>query len=267
MAVEPGVITGSGAVADMDPPLPRSAHAGLSLVFAPGTRPAAADIEQASNIPVGGLVPFSISHVPEDVDGWLELLAAGLTFDLVGLAPAQGAQMPAVAHRFGPAGSGDPQGEVVTLLPGAHLAGGEALMPVVRAMAGLGASLASLPGVVEVIWHPARCSVPAGQFIASVRDWLAGGAFPAIGLTALVREIDGGMHSEGLAFLVGQEVRLEPEPGESPADSGKILIRLIHGMVEAGAPLAACELTGPAGERLRAEPSGNGRVLRVWRNG
>ena len=43
-------------------------------------------------------------------------------------------------------------------------------------------------------------------FMSAVRAWLVGGAFPALGLTALREEQDGALHSEGLALFTGYEV-------------------------------------------------------------
>ncbi|MBS0255223.1 MAG: hypothetical protein JSS36_08455 [Proteobacteria bacterium] len=210
---------------------------------------------------------FTISHRPPAHEGWLELLVHGLTFDLVGLAPATGAPPPEVAHRYGFGDGAAPAGEAIWLRPGAHLSGGENLLPVVRAAAALAAELADLPAVAGVCWHPARTMVEPGWFRRSVGDWLAGGAFPALGLAALARDADGTVRSEGLAFFTGQELRLEAPGGSDSSRSGKIAARLIHILVEDGAVLSGVDFQGPDGERLRAEPADNGRVLRVWQDG
>ena len=46
--------------------------------------------------------------------------------------------------------------EGVDLIPGPHLAGGEAILPMVRVHVALGARLAELPGVAAVAWRPAQ---------------------------------------------------------------------------------------------------------------
>ncbi len=212
--------------------------------------------------------PLLITHRPAAAEGWLELLAQGMAFDLIGLAPAPPASTPDIMYQIGiePALRGS-RNEAVALIPGEHLAGGANLLPVVRAQLGLALALAALPGLRALAWGPARSAMAPAQFTQIVADWLAGGAFPVLALTALVRELDGGMRSEGLAFFTGQELRVEPLLGEDPAAVGKIAIRLIHSLVEAGPVTKPVELTGPDGMRLRAEPSGNGRYVRVWRNG
>ena len=95
--------------------------------------------------------------------------------------------------------------------------------------------------------------------------WLALGS--ALLSAALVLGEDGAFRSEGLAFLLGQELRLDSLADGDSARDGKIAARLIHTLVEEGAVLEPAEFTGPGGERLRAQPTDNGRVLRVWQNG
>lgn len=237
----------------------------LSLIFAPGQRPdgdalerlAAAVRSGAAAAPVG----FQVSHRPPEDEGWAELLAMGLTFDCLELAPRR-----AIAH----AGPGQllgldavPAGELVLLQPAPHPADGAGLLPVVRVLAGLGAALSTLPGVLAVCWGPAATCMEPGYFRRIVGDWLNGGAFPALGLTMLDRAADGVMTSRGLAWLIGQELRFEPGAAMSPQQAGQVAMRLVHLLVEHG-PLAAPErLTGPNGEALQAMPDGDGAVLRV----
>ena len=102
-------------------------------------------------------------------------------------------------------------------------------------------------------------------FTRMVEQWLIGGAFPALGLTALKRTADGGVESEGLAFLIGRECRIEPDISVSPAESAKLAIRIIHHLIEGNVIDKPTMLTGPSGEHLQIEPSKNGRYVRVWR--
>ena len=294
----------------------------MSLLFVPGQRPQAAQVaalvaklaapgavagsaQLASgvNAPAGASPPsplhFTISHRPAG-DEWLELLASGMTYELTGLSPGRGNVLPANAHFLGldPAIESSPL-EAIGLHPGPHLAGGEGLLPVVRATAALGAALAALPGVRAVSWHAARSWVGAVYFVHAIDEWLGGGAFPALGLTALVRGDDGSFTSEGLALLIGQEVRVEPglarkasrRPGAGrggrsanpdgnagasagtsgnaggEAASARLALRAIHSLVLSGAVTAPVRLTGPEGEPLRAEPSADQRLVHVRREG
>lgn len=252
------------------------APSGLSVHFAGGDRPDAAAIARlADDVGDGHGADsgrFSISHSPaasvssRASSDWVELLASGLTFDLSGLAPAEGVSPPPPMHLFGFDQPPEwPAGGALHLAVGAHLYGGGGLLPVVRTMVALGARLARLDGAVAVGWHPARSVIAAGLFCRMVEGWLAGGAFPALGLTALARDPDGGLRSEGLAHFIGQELRIEPYHGEPLADAAKLALRLIHGFVESGPVSATFETTGLNGAPLLVEPSANRSFIRVWR--
>ena len=210
---------------------------------------------------------FAITHRPAERDGWLELLASGLAFDVTGLAPGEAAPFPPHAHRFGldsdivlPGGY-----SAISLVPGGHLAGGEGLLPVVRVTAALAVRIAMLPGVVALGWHPARCVVGRDVFCRMVMTWLGGGAFPALALTALARDSDGGLRSEGLGFFTGQELRIEPVRGQPAASDAKLAVRLIHALVDGGAVTAPFATTDTDGTGLLVEPSSDGRCVHVWR--
>ena len=246
----------------------------LSLLFTGGRRPApdmiarlsAAASDTVSDTGRDQAHGFSISHQPPISDGWIELLAAGMTFDLIGLAPMRGEAVPLFNNRFGFKSdfTAEPS-EAIVLRPGLHIAGGQHIMPVVRVMAGLAAVLATIPGVTGLCWHPARSLIEPRFFVRSIGAWLDGGAFPALGLTALNPEIDGGLLSEGLAFFTGQELRIEPFPGAKPSDTAKLAIRLIHTMVESGPLEVPWETTDDHGHSYRLEPSANAKFVRVWR--
>jgi hypothetical protein len=100
-------------------------------------------------------------------------------------------------------------------------------------------------------------------FIRMIHGWLAGGAFPALGLASLERDSTGVLSSHGLDYLIGQELRLEPGKNLSPAAATRIAVRLIHQMTEGGAIMSPADLTGPDGEALLAVPVHDGRQLRV----
>jgi hypothetical protein len=246
----------------------------VSLLFAAGCRVDAGSIRQLAEKQAG----FSISLDPgaestrddaapgEPGQRWLELLANGLTFDLVGLAPGAPAEPPPRAHTYALAANVEPVGmEALTLRPGPHLSGGQAMIPVVRSLARLAATLAQIEGVRAVAWHPARSWCGPEHFRQGVLRWVEGGVFPGLGLTALAVNADGGMHSEGLALFTGQELRVEPELMRDKAAGAKMALRLIDYLVDLGRIDAPRRIDGPDGEPLRLEPSANGRFVRAWR--
>lgn len=187
----------------------------------------------------------------------------GLTYDCRGLAPAEAMQPPLPGQLFGLSQLVD--GETIEVAPGPHLGEGGPLLPVIRVMCGLGAALAGLPGVLAICWGPANSWMEPGYFIRTISDWLAGGAFPALGLTSLEREPSGALVSRGLDYLIGQELRLEPDRDMPPATTARIAVRLINQLTESGAITVPTDLIGPEGEELLAVPVRDGRQLRVMR--
>lgn len=237
----------------------------FSLLFEAGAQPYAAAVRE---LEARGQ-EFSVSHDPAQggepgEGGWLELLVNGLTFDLLGLAPGPAQPSAQFRHRFDLPDSFEIGGcKVLALRPGPHIAGGESMLPVVRSQALLASRLCALQGLAAVGWAPARTLCSVTHFTASVRRWLEGGAFPALGLTALTQASDGGVHSEGLAFFTGQELRIEPELAADKAYAARLALRLINELVERERIAQSELLTGPEGELLCIAPSENRRFVRV----
>jgi hypothetical protein len=205
-----------------------------ALLFEPGRRPDSAAL--ADLAAKGGI---TVSMQPDPAQGWAELLRDGLTFDIAGLAPAAPAAAPCVRHRYGlPPDHGADGFEAVSLTPGPHLAGAEHLLPVVRVATALLLELAALPGLAAISWLPAHNLLSPEWFGKSARGWLADGPFAAFALTSLAKTGTGGVASEGLRFLIGQEFRLMTEGAAAPASEMAIAIRLLdwlvaHGRVDA----------------------------------
>lgn len=199
---------------------------------------------------------------------WIELLAGGLTFDLVGLRPGP---TPAVPDRRSswdlPEDWLIEQVEALEIHPGPHLAGGERMVPVVRAMAGLAAKLCDIPGLSAFVWHPAGSYVSPSYFASVVDNWLTGGIFPARGMVTLDSVVDGALQSEGVAFFTGQELRVEPELTVDRLAAEKIGVRLIDYLFQNGRLDESQEVIGPEGRKLRIDPSENGRIVRIWSAG
>jgi hypothetical protein len=246
----------------------------VSLLFAAGRRPSADSIRALARDGGGFSVSFDPSAdaaapgAPADAAEpvWLELLASGMTFDLLGLAPGPPPDPPPCVHGYALAANADPIGlEAVPLRPGPHIEAGSRMLPVVRALAALAATLSAIDGVQAVAWHPARSWCGAEYFREGVRRWVEGGVFPGLGLTSLALTAEGGMQSEGLALFTGQELRLEPELMTDRAAGAKIGVRLIDHLVAVGQIDRPQRIDGPDGQALRLEPSANGRFVRVWR--
>ncbi len=241
----------------------RQVATAVSLVFARENRP---DLSAISALAESGGA-FTISHAPENGHR-LELLVNGLTYDLVGLAPGEGAPTVQAAHAFGlPVDTPLSDYEMVTLALGPHLVGGAMMFPVVRAQAELAAHLCSLPGAVAVNWHPARSLSDVRYFREAVLRWIDGGAFPGLGLAALAPTEDGGLQSEGLTHFIGQELYLDPTLCEPRGDAAKVALRLMHWLVEHGTLEKNVVLTGPSGEPMQLIVNEGSGIVTAWRGG
>jgi hypothetical protein len=240
----------------------------LFLLFGQGTRPDAPRLAAA----IASVPRVSISHSPASASEgdrerqWLELLLDGMTFDLSGLAPGAPAGLPALEYLFDcPDDPLEGRSAALVLVPGPHLSAGAGSLPVVRAQVGLGALLArALPEVVALAWAPARSVIGREFFCTTVEAWLGGGPFPALGLTAFRPTIDEGLQSVGLAYLTGQEVRLEPALVADRAAATRLAVRLVNMLVSTGPLERADRITGPDGGVLSLEPSANGKFVRVF---
>lgn len=237
---------------------------GVSLLFAVGARPAVSDIESLL-APPGEIGKIArVSHRPLNAEGWLELLASGLTFDVQGLAPGRGAQVQPPGHLYGlPQDLGKFAFEAISVVPGSHIAAGAALLPVVRVMMRLAAGLAAELPVRAVCWNPAQAWMDPKYFGRIMKHWLSGGPFPSLGLTALRRREDGAVESSGLAFFTGQELCVTEHDEAAGSETMKLAARVIDRLVAHG-PLEQSEtFAGLEGERLIAEPSPDGRYVVV----
>jgi hypothetical protein len=267
MVPNPAQEPGETIIASDPQPQASAAATGLALLFAPGGRPGAPDVLRAAGQPRLARIA-QVSSDRAAADGWLELLASGLTFDLVGLAPGSASPVPPPRHVYGlSAAAADAGLEAIGLVPGPHLAGVGGVVPVVRVMAGLAAALAVELGALALCWQPAASWMDARYFDRVVAAWVEGGGFPALGFAGMVREGAGAVRSEGLAWFAGQELVVDPRPAEPAAETVKLAVRMADWLVRHG-PLTEREaLTGPAGEALVAEPSADGCTVRLRREG
>ena len=195
----------------------------------------------------------------------LELLVSGLTFDLQGLAPANSCPVPAPEHLFGLSQENLPDTlEAIALVPAHHISGGSALIPIVQAMIGLAAQIALPLAATAVCWQPARSWMDPQYFSRIVSNWLSGGPFPALGLTALSENAEG-LRSEGLAYFANQEVQVEGRTGEDRAQTAKLAIRLIDYVVRNGRFVDEIAFAGSDGEAMRIALSESGRLATLER--
>lgn len=198
---------------------------------------------------------------------WLELLRAGLTFDLEGLAPGPATVFPSVEHRFdleempGPA-----RFDAICLTPSQHLTGGQRTMPVAKAIIALARDLIHhFDDLEAVVWSPSNAAIGRRFFESISTAWLDGGAFPALGLTAFKETIDGAIQSVGLDFWLDQELRIEPPLSSDKVGATRLGVRLVNQLIILGGVDESERIVAPDGTRLILRPSRNGKFIRVWR--
>lgn len=261
---------------------------GVYLIFSRGERPDRAAIHDfaqahpAISLTLDPLAGPSLRHGGKDdasssvtvergealtgEGDWVELLHSGLAFDLEGLVPGDAFGLPDVAHHFdfrAPVIAAEY--EVVRLVPGNHLAGGEGSLPVLRGILALARDLVQhFEQIQGIFWPPASSIIGRRFFESTTSAWLDGGAFPALGLTAFREMVDGGLQSVGLSFLIGQELRIEPGLAGDKVAATRLGVRLVNLLVLTGRVERSEQITGPEGQRLQLDPSPNGKFVRVW---
>jgi hypothetical protein len=240
----------------------------LLLLFPCGERPTVAMLRDAA----AGTDRLSVSSVlGEDggahATGGVELLRDGMTYDLVGATPGPGFTVPLSRHRLGVASDVvAEQCEALSLQPSPHLEPGAHTLPVVRTMMSVASMIVPhLPGLRAVAWPAAGTLIGPDFFVSSMTAWIAGGAFPALGLTAFATDADHGLRSEGLAFFTGQELRLEPGLAEDHTAGVRLGIRLVNHLVGQGRVSETEAIMGPEGERLTLQPDAAARLVSVRR--
>lgn len=198
---------------------------------------------------------------------WLELLRDGLTFDLSGIAPGPASPFPAIAHRFDlPDMPGPDDHETMILRPGPHLAAAGNSLPLIRTMLALACDLVRhFDDLVAVGWAPADSAIGRRFFESVTSAWLGGGPFPALGLTAFVETPDAALQSVGLAYWIGQELRIEPPLSADRVAATRLGIRLVNHLVLIGGLAADDHITAPDGTRLVLRPSRERALVSVWR--
>ena len=214
---------------------------GLVFLFERGNRPDRADVlaklkdlprVSVSHDPASGGVDQSPSREGETSEDWLELLLDGLTFDLIGLPPGPALPTPSIDYHFNCEAAGLDRTEALGLFPGPHIASGLHSLPVLRTLLRLGAALTDgTRGLRAVCWTPAATAIAPQFFVRTARTWLEGGAFPALGMMGLFVAADGTMRSHGLAFLIGQELALDPVLAADRTAATRLATRVVHELV------------------------------------
>jgi hypothetical protein len=240
------------------------------LLLAKGNRPSADDMEKlvlaSAQDAASRMATVQIAHRQRADDGRLELLSCGLSFELEGLHPADSRPVPYASYFYGLPGDAAKRAlEAIALYPGPHITSGATMLPVVRAMAAVAGEVARHLDVQAICWRPSGCWMDASYFRRVISIWQAGGAFPALGLTAVECLEDGTVLSDGVSYFTGQDLLVKPRKGEAVASTVKLAVRMIDYLVRNGAVEGRTQIPGPDGEMLLAEATSNGRRVVITR--
>lgn len=116
-----------------------------------------------------------------------------------------------------------------------------------------------------VSWGPSQSAIGRRYFESVISAWLDGGPFPALGLTSFGETGDGALQSVGLAFWIGQELRIEPPLSRDKVAATRLGIRLVNQLVLTGAITDQEWITAPDGSPLLLRASREQAVISVWR--
>ena len=188
-------------------------------------------------------------------EDWLELLADGLTFDLLGLSPGPGLSAPEVAYRYNCEIDSLLDSEAIALVPGPHIAQGAHALPIIRTLLSLGAALTdAIEGVQTVCWPVARTAIAPRFFARTVDAWHGGGPFPALGMLGFDFDEQGGLRSEGLRFFIGCELAIDPAACRDRLADTRLAVRIVQELVGYQRPDGPQEFTTEGGEVFMLEP-------------
>ena len=249
---------------------------GLILLFDKGKRPDRADLLAAlsgqpriaiSHDPLAAerLDPVNGAALPSDSDvDWVELLADGLTFDLLGLRPGPALATPDIGYLFNVQVDREVGSEALGLYPGPHIAQGAHALPIVRTLLGIGAALVrSLGGVNAVCWPPARSAIAPTFFAKATESWLTGGPFPALGMLGIRFDEQGALRSEGLNFFTDCELWFDPALCRDRTAATRLAVRVVQNLIGFDLPQRACEFANEDGSALKIEPDLARGLLRI----
>ena len=155
---------------------------------------------------------------------------------------------PGAAHYFGLAPDDIEGAARLALVPVRTQTASESPLALIRAASRIALDLSGIAGCRAVGWTPAQSAMDPAYFRSVAGQWLQGGAFPALGLVALLEDEAGNLSTLGLATICGQELVLAAEAAPAKVERARIAIRMIDHLVSAG-PM-------PRGEALEIDGFG-----------
>lgn len=154
-------------------------------------------------------------------------------------------------------------GSVISIELGNHLAGGEKIPAVVKAMLSAASAIGQATAAFAVMWLPAKTVSGFDYFARVVAEYDHGGVFPVLALVNFKKEDDGTIRSSGLEWLAGQELVVAPSL-LSDSELMRRILRVAHDLAVSGAIIDDIELAGiEADERIILSPEMGERTLKM----
>lgn len=262
---------------------------GIVLLFKPGMRPdkkmlwriaraepllsvindpVAVALQSFAHSPAADAVQEASDEPFDDVcSDRIEVLREGLSFEISALAPQASAPLPDMAHHFGcEADWSLADCEAVRIVPGAHLSGAHASIPVVMGLLALARDcIDHFADLVAIAWPPAKSVMGVRYFESLASAWLDGGPFPAPGLIAFRETGEGLLESVGLEFWTGQRLLIEPMIARTKGAARRIGHRAVGQLVLTGALHEPQSMVAPDGSRYQLKASDNASTVMLTR--
>lgn len=147
-------------------------------------------------------------------------------------------------------------GSVISIELGNHLAGGEKVPAIVKAMLSAAAGIGQAADAFAVMWSPARTISGFEYFTRVIAEYDVDGVFPVLALVNFKKDDDGTIRSSGLDWLSGQEMCVAPA-AFAEAEMMRRVVRVAHDIATNGPVTSDTDLDGiEENETLELRPDG-----------
>lgn len=147
-------------------------------------------------------------------------------------------------------------GSVISIELGSHLAGGEKVPAIVKALLSAAAGIGKIADAFAVMWLPGSTISGFEYFARVVAEYDADGVFPVLALVNFKKDDDGTIRSSGLDWLSGQELCVAPA-AVSETEIMRRVMRVAHDMATNGPVTSDTDLDGiDENETVELRPDG-----------
>ncbi len=241
-------------------------HAGWEVLYSHGQMPSLDTINAAlDELGTAGRagVPIGCERIADPATGnpMFTCTIAEVKFEIAPLSYRTQEQYAVIEHLFGLEKPPPAVRNGLSVVPAPARSTGVDALSVTKYGSMLVHNILRIEDAAAVVWCPIGSAMEARYFAQIVEDWVEGGTFPSLGLTAFREAPDGGLHSHGLALFTGQELRLPPAIARQGSKALSLGARLIDRLVEDEPVRAPLEIEDDNGRMLALVPSSNARFV------